>query len=68
MKNLSNKELLETNGGGNSYDSAISASSSTESLLNLKFERSNSDNHSITEVSVGNNIILDFSLFGIGKH
>lgn len=67
MKNLSNTELLEINGGGNSYSSGISASSTTESLISLKFERWYGDHHSVTEISVGNNINLDFSLFGIGK-
>ena len=67
MKNLSNKELLETNGGGNSYSSGIAASSSTESLLTLRFEHSYGENLSVTETSVGNNINLDLSVFGIGK-
>ena len=67
MKNLSNSELLEINGGGNSYSSGISASSSTESLVTLTFERSYGDYQSVTEISVGNSINLDFSFFGIGN-
>ncbi|WP_316739304.1 hypothetical protein [Pedobacter aquatilis] len=67
MKNLSNTELREINGGGNSNGYGISVSSSTESLLNLRFERSYGDHHSVTEISVGNDINLDFSIFGLGN-
>ncbi|WP_421943184.1 hypothetical protein [Pedobacter sp.] len=67
MKNLSNTELLEINGGGNYSNSGISVNSSTESLLTLRFEHSYGEHHSVTETSVGNNINLDFSVLGIGK-
>ncbi|MDN3588844.1 hypothetical protein QWY86_19335 [Pedobacter aquatilis] len=67
MKNLSNAELLEINGGDNSYNSGISASSSTENLLALKFERSYGSHHNVTEISIGNDINLDSSFYGFGK-
>jgi bacteriocin-like protein len=68
MKNLSRKELQEINGGGDSYSNGISVSSSTDSLLNLTFERSYGDKHRITELSIGNNIDLNFSAFGVGAN
>lgn len=66
MKNLSIKEMREINGGGESYSSGISASSSTDSLLNLTIERNSGDKHSITKISIGSGINLNLSAFGIG--
>ena len=62
MNNLSKAELLEINGGG--FINAISINLTTDSLLSLRFERSNGDRHSITEISVGKDIDLSLGLIG----
>lgn len=63
MKNLSKAELLEINGGGFIIN-AISITLTTDSLLSLRFERSNGDRHSITEIAVGKDIDLSLGLIG----
>lgn len=62
MKNLSKEELLEINGGG--FTNAISIAFTTDSLLSLRFERNHGDRHSVTEISVGNDIDLNLGLAG----